>query len=167
MSATRSEQGSTRRGIVTFCREIRFELSAALIGSVTLDRIGRMRILLLVSLFFAQSALAADHPGNVFLAGDDVRVTVPKTWAGWRAIDIDRKEVGHGAAGEGAAELGKLPIGYFEVREKDGPGMVTAAVLAKTTISDDTPIALDAASPGFIPTQSKFATRAKFASWPA
>jgi hypothetical protein len=102
-----------------------------------------MRILLLVSLFFAQSALAADHPGNVFLAGDDVRVTVPKTWAGWRAIDIDRKEVGHGAAGEGAVDLGKLPIGYFEVREKDGPGMVTAAVLAKTTISDDTPIALD------------------------
>jgi hypothetical protein len=102
-----------------------------------------MRILLLASLFFAQSALAADHPGNVFLAGEEVRVTVPKTWAGWRAIDIDRREVGHGAAGESTADLGKLPVGYFEVREKDGPGMVTTAVLAKTTISDNTPIALD------------------------
>jgi len=60
-----------------------------------------MRILLLVSLLlaqvslvFAQSVSAAEHPGNVFLAGEDVRVTVPKTWAAWRAIDIDRKEVG-------------------------------------------------------------------------
>jgi len=87
-----------------------------------------MRVLLLISLFFAQSAWAVDHPGNVFLAGDDVRVTVPKTWGGWRAIDIDRKEVGQGTVGEGTAELGKLPVGYFEVREKDGPGMVTAAV---------------------------------------
>jgi uncharacterized cupredoxin-like copper-binding protein len=102
-----------------------------------------MRILLLVSLFFAQSAWDTDHPGNIFLAGDDVRVTVPKTWAGWRAIDIDRKEVGNGKAGEGTAELGKLPVGYFEIHEKDGPGMVTTAVLAKSTFSDDTPIALD------------------------
>jgi hypothetical protein len=103
-----------------------------------------MKLKLVVSLLLVQCASAADHPGNVFLAGDDVHVTVPKTWAGWRAIDIDRKEVGHGTTGEGTADLGKLPVGYFEVREKDGPGMVTAAVLAKTTISDDTPIALDA-----------------------
>jgi hypothetical protein len=102
-----------------------------------------MRNFLLISLFFAQSAWAVDHPGNVFLAGEEVRVTVPQTWAGWHAIDIDRKEVGHGAANEGTADLGKLPVGYFEIREKDGKGMVTAAVLAKTKISEDTPIALD------------------------
>jgi hypothetical protein len=110
-----------------------------------------MRILLLISLSFAQSALAAEHPGNVFLAGDDVRVAVPKTWSGWRAIDIDRKEVGHGATGDGAADLGKLPVGYFEVREKDGAGMITAAVLAKNDPVENTPIALDAAMSWFYP----------------
>jgi hypothetical protein len=106
-------------------------------------------MLLLVSLFFAQSAIAAEHPGNIFPAGDDVSVTVPKTWSGWRAIDIDRKEVGHGAAAEGTVNLGKLAVGYFEIHEKDGAGMVTAAVLAKTTISDDTPIAIDVAASWF------------------
>jgi hypothetical protein len=111
-----------------------------------------MRILLLLLTSFAilvRPASAADHPGNVFLAGDDVRVTLPKTWAGWRAIDIDRKEVGHGDTNSGAADLGKLPVGYFEVREKDGPGMVTTAVLEKATISDDTPIAIDVAASWF------------------
>jgi hypothetical protein len=108
-----------------------------------------MRILLLFSLLFSQSAWAADHAGNVFVAGEDVRVTVPKTWAAWRAIDIDRKDIANGSPGDGVANLGKLPVGYFEVREKDGPGLITAAVLAKTKTSDDTPIAIDMAASWF------------------
>jgi hypothetical protein len=148
MPTIRSEQGSTRRGIIAFAAKTGSK-APSLIGSHAADRIGLMRILLLISLFFAQYACAADHPGNVFLAGDDVRVAVPKMWAGWRAIDIDRKEVGHGTAGEDTAELGKLPVGYFEVRQNDGPGMITVAVLAKTTFSDETPIAIDAAMSWF------------------
>ncbi len=101
-------------------------------------------LLALVSVVLARIAVASEHPGNVHVAGDDVRVEIPATWAGWRAVDVDGNEVGRGAAG-GAARLGELPIGYFEVLEQDGPGKVTAAVLAKTTFSDDTPIALDAA----------------------
>ena len=108
-----------------------------------------MRYALLACLIFAPSAWAAERPGNIFLAGEEVQVTVPKTWTAWRAIDIDRKEVGHGSAESGTAALGKLPIGYFEVHEKDGKGMVTAAVLAKAQISDDTPIALDVAASWF------------------
>ena len=49
------------------------------------------------------------------------------------------------------AELGKLPTGYFEVREKDGSARVTAAVVAKTAPSENTPIALDAAMSWFYP----------------
>jgi hypothetical protein len=98
------------------------------------------------SIFFAHIALAAEHPGNVFLVGEDVRVVVPATWAaGWRAVDIDGKEVARGAAGDTTPVLGKLPAGYFEVREQGGPGIVTAAVLAKTTSDENTPIAIDAA----------------------
>lgn len=108
-----------------------------------------MRLILLVSLVSARFAWGSDHPGNVYVAGDDVRVGVPTTWAGWRAVDVDGKEVGLGTVLGGKAELGKLPTGYFEVREKDGPGMVTAAVLAKTTFSENTPIAVDAAMSWF------------------
>src|SRR2546430_1231418 len=108
-----------------------------------------MKLLVLASLLISQRTIAADHPGNVFLAGEDVRVAMPKTWTGWRVIDIERKEVGQGRARDGAVNLGKLPIGYFEIREKDGTGIITAAVLAKTTTSENTPIAIDAAMSWF------------------
>jgi hypothetical protein len=94
-------------------------------------------------------ATAAEHPGNIFLVGDTVQVNVPVTWSGWRAIDIDRNEVAAGAARDGKANLGQLPVGYFEIREKDGPGMITAAVLAKSKPVKDTPIAIDAAMSWF------------------
>jgi hypothetical protein len=94
-------------------------------------------------------APASEHPGNVFVAGEDVRVPLPSTWKGWRAIDVDRKEVGSGNLANGAAMPGKLPVGYFEVLEKDGPGKVTAAVLAKVSPVDNTPIAIDVAASWF------------------
>lgn len=92
-------------------------------------------------------ASASDHPGNVYEAGDDVRVSVPAAWSGWTAIDVDGKEVGRGTGAN--AELGRLPVGYFEVRSKDGPDRVTAGVVAKNTPVDDTPIAIDGAMSWF------------------
>jgi hypothetical protein len=87
--------------------------------------------------------------------GDDVHVGVPRTWDTWRANDIDGKEVGHGAVQNATAELGKLPVGYFEIRGKDESTKVTAAVLAKTTPSDNTPIAIDVAMSWFYPEPSQ------------
>ncbi|BBO33316.1 hypothetical protein [Lacipirellula parvula] len=91
------------------------------------------------------STAVASHPGNVHVAGETVRVPIPATWAGWRAIDVDGKEVGHGSTSEESVDLGKLPVGYFEVLESSGPGIVTAAVVAPVTPVADTPIALDTA----------------------
>jgi hypothetical protein len=108
-------------------------------------------IFFLVVLLATSNVFAAHHPGNVFTRGEDVSVAVPKKWAGWHAIDISRNEVGHGSAQSGVADLGKLPTGYFEVLEKDGPGKITAAVLTPTTISPDTPIAIDTGMSWFYP----------------
>jgi hypothetical protein len=100
-------------------------------------------------------ASASDHPGNVYEAGDDVRVEIPAAWAGgWTAVDVDGKEVGRGGAGGaggagGKTELGKLPVGYFEIRNKDGAERITAGVVAKNTPVDNTPIAIDAAMSWF------------------
>ncbi len=85
------------------------------------------------------------------MAGADVQIAVPTTWADWLAVDVDGKEVGHGTAPHGTADLGQLPIGYFEVRQKNGPARITAAVVARTVPSDNTPIALDAAMSWFYP----------------
>lgn len=104
-----------------------------------------MGVAILVTALIAPHALAAEPPGNVFVVGDELRVTVPATWTGWRAIDVDGKEVGAATTNTGTADLGKLPVGYFEVLEKDGPGKVTAGVVARSTPVEDTPIALDAA----------------------
>jgi hypothetical protein len=112
-----------------------------------------MRLLLFLTfaavMIFGRFASATEHPGNVYLAGEDVSITVPAAWGAWRAIDVDGKEVGRGTSSEKTADLGKLPVGYFEVRPQEGPERVTAAVLAKSTFSADTPIALDAAMSWF------------------
>ena len=110
-----------------------------------------MRLILFASLIFAQTTLGSEHPGNVYIVGDDVRVHVPAMWVTWRAVDVDGKEVGHGTVLNGTAQLGKLPTGYFEIREKDGSERVTAAVLAKTMACEDTPIAIDTAMSWFYP----------------
>jgi hypothetical protein len=99
----------------------------------------------------AEGAFASDHPGNIYVQGEDVRVRVPDTWGGWRAIDVDGKEVGRGGAMDGSVALGKLPIGYYEVMEKGGAGLITAGVVARNTPTEKTPIALDAAMSWFYP----------------
>lgn len=107
-------------------------------------------ITLAACMLLAPLGRSSEHPGNVFLQGEDVRVTVPSTWAGWTAVDVDGKEIAHGTAG-GSADLGTPPVGYFEVRQQGGPARITAAVLPKVTPVEDTPIALDTAMSWFYP----------------
>ncbi len=102
---------------------------------------GLFAVCVLVAVVHCTSA--AEHAGNVFVAGDEISVPLPAKWAGWRAIDIDGKEVAQSAEAAEKAVLGKLPIGYFEVLEKGGPGKVMAGVVAKNEATEDTPIALD------------------------
>src|ERR1019366_4361701 len=50
------------------------------------------------------------HPGNIFLAGEQVSVATPSGGGdSWRAIDYEGKTVAEGRVEEGRAELGKLP----------------------------------------------------------
>lgn len=107
------------------------------------------RVAFLFAALLASAARGADHRGNVFVAGDDVRIPVPADWTGWRAIDVDGHEVAHGSAQHGFAELGKLPVGYFEVRNPTGAQRITAAVLAPSQPVADTPIAIDTAMAWF------------------
>jgi hypothetical protein len=116
---------------------------------------GGVRLILLISVVFAPIAVGSDHPGNVFLEGEDVRVSVPIAWAAWRAIDVDGNEIGLGSAPNGTAVLGRLPAGYFEVRQRNGADRVTAAVLTKSTFSENSPIAIDAAMSWFYPNEEQ------------
>src|SRR3954453_18616496 len=104
-----------------------------------------MRFVVPILVVFARSGFSSDHPGNVFVVGERVAIAVPPTWLGWRAIDIDGKVLGQGVAGQATADLAQLPVGYFEIRQRDGSGRISAAVVAKTTPVDNSPIAIDAA----------------------
>jgi hypothetical protein len=106
----------------------------------------------------------ASHPGNVFLAGEEVAIRLPQSAAGkveaWQAVD-DRKQVaakGHCAAGADPASrlsLGKLGVGWYRIELQAATGEVvdwtTAAVLAPLVVPtpQDSPVCVDTASSGF------------------
>src|SRR5688572_9473037 len=71
------------------------------------------------------------HPGNIFVEGEDVLLDSPLGPGPWRLSDYDDKEVRGTGSGldAGAINLGKLRVGYYEVRRGNGP-RVTLAVIA-------------------------------------
>lgn len=105
-----------------------------------------------------------DHPGNTFLAGEDVVIPMLQAAAGetpavqtWRLTDYEGKTVSEGTATDGKAALGKLPVGYYELRRVvDGAPQakrVTVGVLAPLEAPTPltSPIGIDTASAWFYP----------------
>jgi len=95
-----------------------------------------------------------DHPGNVFLAGEELAVPVAaKDGEAWEAVDYDGKRVAEGKVAGGRAALGKLPVGWYEVRA--GGEAVSAGVLAplKAPTPVTSPISLDVAMAWFYKTE--------------
>ncbi len=97
------------------------------------------------------------HPGNVFMAGEEVIVQAPAPAAqAWRIVNYDGATVAQGRLDEdGRARLGKLPVGYYELLSGAGSATnrVTLGVLeplrAPTPLSS--PIAIDVAMAWFFP----------------
>ncbi|MBE3069723.1 MAG: hypothetical protein IMZ66_05755 [Planctomycetes bacterium] len=99
-----------------------------------------------------------EHPGNVFLEGEAAAVTVPVLdAASWEVVDYDGKKVAEGRTTSGRAEIGPLPVGWYEVRWGGAGGAPTGraalAVLARlaTPTPPDSPIACDVAMAWFYP----------------
>ena len=90
-----------------------------------------------------------DHPGNIFLAGEDVSVRIHDDAAGdWKLVDYDGKVIREGR-GPGRVQLGRLPVGYYElVREKKADGELrpfSIGVIArlKAPTPETSPVACD------------------------
>jgi len=104
---------------------------------------------------------AADHPGNVFLAGEEVSVKAAANLASkavrWRAMDDSKSIVGQGALEKGNRnlKLGVLDIGWYRLEFLDeGDKAVewtSAAVLASLAepTPQDSPICVDSATAWF------------------
>ena len=92
----------------------------------------------------------ARHPGNIFIEGEAIQLTVSTTQPTWRLRDYDAhtKTV---EAQNGNLNLGKLPIGYYELRRPDqkdtDPDKTTVGVIAplQSPTPDKSPISIDVA----------------------
>lgn len=107
-----------------------------------------MKIYLLLPMVICAAALGA-NPGNIFVKGQDVKLSVPETWTAWQQVDVDGKELGKGVASGGIVNLGELPIGFYELRRTGGPEKITLGVVPPIHPAENTPIALDAAMSWF------------------
>lgn len=96
----------------------------------------------------------ADHPGNVFLSGEEVILRVPAGQAdGWRVLDYEDKELAVARPKEGRVNLGKLPVGFYRLRGQEPTNWISCAVLAPlpAPTPSTSPIALDVAMAWFYP----------------
>lgn len=98
----------------------------------------------------------AGHPGNIFLHGETVVVALPAgTGAAWRATDYAGRVAAEGTSTDGRAQLGALPVGYYEIRRAEAGlangARVTVGVLAPLAAPTpaDSPIGIDAAMSWF------------------
>ncbi len=125
--------------------------------------------------------IAADHPGNIFAAGEPVTIKVPQDLpeqaARWEATDDTGAVIARGEVGRAASplvNLGRLGIGWYRLNFLDVSGKVvswtTAGVLSPLAVPtpQDSPICVDSATSWFAngdaPRQERFAYLAALAS---
>jgi hypothetical protein len=125
-------------------------------------------------------AIAPDHPGNIFTAGESVTIEVPQDLpeqaARWEATDDTGAIVARGeleGAGSAPVKLGDPGIGWYRLNFLDGSGKViawtTAGVLAPLAVPtpQDSPVCVDSATSWFAkndaPRQERFAYLAALA----
>ena len=125
-------------------------------------------------------AIAADHPGNIFIAGELVAINVPQDLpeqvVRWQAVDDGGALIAQGQLDGGAStplNLGRLHVGWYRLNFVDASGKVaawtTVAVLSPLSAAtpQDSPICVDSATSWFAksdaPRQERFAYLAALA----
>ena len=96
----------------------------------------------------------SSHPGNIFLTGEDIALTVPADRPGpWRVLDYEDKPVANLPATAGQLKLGRLPTGFFRLVRDGESDWVSLAVIEplKTPTPKSSPVALDVAMAWFYP----------------
>ncbi len=101
------------------------------------------------------------HPGNVFLLGEDVNVKIPESTSSWRLLDDRRAVIKQGSINQKTSNLkiSGLRIGWYRIEFLNAKGKLTnwttAAVLATLAepVPQDSPICVDSATSWFASNQ--------------
>src|SRR5580765_1665817 len=72
----------------------------------------------------------APHPGNIFVAGEEVIVPLPKSDARWSLLNYDGQSLGAVTTSDGEAALGKLDVGFYRLEQAGSNRWISLAVLA-------------------------------------
>src|SRR5208282_6036049 len=97
------------------------------------------------------------HSGNLFLAGENVTLPAPPPGDGdtWRVVDYEERSVAAGRVNASPIELGRLPVGYYELRRTAGQvtNRVSIGVLEalRAPTPRSSPIDIDVAMAWFYP----------------
>ncbi len=92
-----------------------------------------------------------NHPGNVFLAGEDATVELPTPPRSWRFVDYDGQVLKELTDSGGRVALGKLPVGFYRFEQIGASNWISLGVLEplKAPTPTNSPIALDVAMAWF------------------
>jgi hypothetical protein len=97
-------------------------------------------------------AALPDHPGNIFLAGENVVMSLQGTGP-WRLLDYEDRQIMTGQPTNGRLAFGALPVGFYRAQREGDSNWMSLAVLAplKSASSLQSPVALDVAMAWFYP----------------
>jgi hypothetical protein len=101
-----------------------------------------------------------NHPGNIFLAGEDVVVAAPpRVGHPLHLLDYDDKKLIETQAKDGRLSLGRLPVGFYRLQQEGESNWISLAVLAPlgAPTPPESPVALDVAMAWFYPKESRAA----------
>ena len=96
------------------------------------------------------------HPGNIFLAGENVVVDAPPGPVDtWRVVDYANNTIASGPLKDGKAEVGPLPVGWYKIVR--GKGYLTNRTFAcvieplRAPTPATSPVCIDVAMAWFFP----------------
>jgi hypothetical protein len=93
-----------------------------------------------------------NHPGNIFQAGEEVQVSLPPKATGeWKLFGIENKQIGDAHPVPEKVDLGKLSVGYYELRGEQPADKVYIGVIAPLVAPTPmtSPIGIDVAMAWF------------------
>ena len=95
----------------------------------------------------------ASHPGNIFVASEEVVVPLPSGDGRWKLVNDEGRALSDVMSRDGKASLGKLGVGFYRLEPEGGGNWISLGVLAplRQPTPLTSPIAMDVAMAWFYP----------------
>jgi len=92
------------------------------------------------------------HPGNVFVAGEDILIKLPSAQTTWKLLNYEGITLKEGRTENEMAQLGRLPVGYYEIKTSES-ARISLGILEPlhALTPTNSPVGIDVAMAWFFP----------------